>query len=162
MTNNEIKVNDKFNRVTFVGIGILLFLTINTLSHFLEELIYDLALTFSLKPILILWSQLSVRIIVYTVGLIIGINIIKSTSKSNRTIFWYLFGLLLLFTILGLLPYIFQDSLRTDKVNELINKTREYADNSHSQVLIISVLGLLPYLIVGFIIFTKKKDKNSG
>ena len=74
----------KYNRVIFMGIGIFLLIIIDSISSLFEHLTFDLLIYLNAKPIIIFWSKIITRIILYFILYSLGVNLIDSTEKSGK------------------------------------------------------------------------------
>ena len=148
----------KYNRVIFMGIGIFLLIIIDSISSLFEHLTFDLLIYLNAKPIIIFWSKIITRIILYFILYSLGVNLIDSTEKSAKKI---LISMIYVFIIISTIVTIYllaiRDLFRTENTLENLGTFIESADSFYMQKSIIEILGFLIYLIPAIIIYKKTR-----
>lgn len=146
----------KDTRIIYVGIGVFLWLTIGGFSFLFENLIKDILLNLNVQPILIAWLKLFVQLITYVVGFILGINIIKSSEKSELIIFR---NVIILFILSQILQYVQPMITNLVRTENYLNNSSEFYDlikTESIQYMTIFILSFLSFVIVGIIIYKKR------
>jgi len=150
---NEIKDT----RIIYVGIGVFLWLSVGGFSVLFKNTITDFLLILNVQPTIIAWTKLFVQLIIYLIGFILGLNIIKSSKKAELIIFR---NVILIFVLGQILQYL-QPRLTNliSKEENYYNNLSKYLDLNSSEptfYLIIPLLGFLIYAIVGVLIYLKR------
>jgi len=152
----DMKKELKDNRIIYVGIGIFLLLTIGGFSSLFEHSIKDVLLNLNVQPIRIIWTEMFVQLITYAIGVILAINIIKSTKISELIIFR---NVIILFILVQFLQYV-QGVLNLEfKTEDYYLNSSDYYDVRQTDLnldLITQVFSILNILIVGIIVYKKR------
>ena len=146
----------KDGRIVYIGIGVFLWLTIGGISFIIEYLIKDILLNLNVQTTIIIWSKLIAQLITYSAGFILGINLIKSSKKSELTI---LRNIILLFISVQILQYfqpILTNLARTENYLKNSSDYYNFIETEPTQYLIITTFSFMTIIIAGVIIYVKR------
>ncbi len=147
----------KDNRVIYIGIGLFLWFDIGGISQLIEKIIFSLFLFLNVQPIIILWSGTLIKIIIFSIGFIIGLNAIKESRKSDLIIFRNIVILYILIICLqSLIGFIGIDLFETENYINNLARFNEYSKVNSIQLTITYALSFVTVVIPGIIIYKKR------
>lgn len=158
--NNELEKTSKHaerNPILLMGIGIFGGLAIGSFAFLFARILKDIFFNITISPIYTeIFAEL-VNFATYIFGIIIIVKIIKSGKISELNIFKFSILFLIIAQILQFIEPMIISKFRTDSY---LNNSSQYYDflNENPYYYTISVIsGIILYVIVGIIIYLKRK-----
>lgn len=150
------------NKVLNIGMGVFLLLLVWEISTLISDITFDILIVFNSSHSLILWSEVFVQTLVYTIGFIIGISQLKKSTTNGRIVLKKFIIAIVVILFFGIAYYgLMRESIKTEDFNSAYNSYFEYKSSNYIKQLYVSLFSFLAYLIPVIVIYAQLNKKSS-
>ena len=150
-----IKGGNTKNIVILIGIGIFGWIAIGSFAYLFKYSIKDLFLNLSIQAVIIFWTSEITNLLIYIFGILILVNIVKNSAKSELMILVIALILLVIVQILQYIEPIINNHLGNEKYFENSIKYNAFLKENSFYFVLSPIFGIIAYILTAIIILVK-------
>lgn len=145
------------NIILLLGIGIFGWIAIGSFAYFFRYSLKDIFFNINVEPISTFWIVESINLLIYTLGVILLIKIVRNSSMSEIKILIFVILFIVLGQLLQFIEPLINDNYRTADYFTNIKEFNDLIIDNRIYTLISIAFEIVIYILTAILIYLKRK-----